>query len=54
MAKISERPPDEELTSIRVFIETSDFNAVSDEVREIVERYLPDLIPKLPAKKPAF
>jgi hypothetical protein len=51
VAKLFERPPDEELASIRSFIETSDLEAVSDEVREIVERYLPDLTPKLPVKK---
>jgi hypothetical protein len=50
-----QRPPEEELETIRLMIETTKLVVVSDEVREAVERYLPDLRMKLPpqSKVPA-
>ena len=45
-----QRPPDEELETIRLFLDCSELTTVSDEVREVVERYLPDLKYKLPPK----
>ena len=46
-----QKPPDEELDNIRLFVETNKLDVISDELREIVESYLPDLRDKLPPKK---
>jgi hypothetical protein len=45
-----QQPPDEELETIRLMMETTKLDVVSDEVREIVERFLPDLRKKLPPR----
>jgi hypothetical protein len=47
---MTERPPDSEIATVRLFIESSTLDVVSDEVREFVEKYLPDLVHKLPPK----
>jgi hypothetical protein len=41
---------DEEIETVRVYIETVKPVVVSDEVRAVVERYLPELKNKLPKK----
>jgi hypothetical protein len=46
------RPPEEELASSRLMIEAANFEFVSDQIREFVEQYLPDLKDKLPPKPP--
>ena len=46
-----QKPPDEELENIRLFVETNKLDVITDELREIVENFLPDLRNKLPPKK---
>jgi mono/diheme cytochrome c family protein len=41
---------DEEIETVRAYIETTKPTVVSDEVRAVVERYLPELKSKLPKK----
>ena len=41
---------DEEVDTVRVYIETTRPAVVSDEVRAVVERYLPELRHKLPQR----
>jgi hypothetical protein len=41
---------DEEIERVRAYIETTKPTVVSDEVRAVVERYLPELKDQLPKK----
>jgi hypothetical protein len=50
MDKISVPPFVHELDALRLFLETKPVGIVSDEIREVVERYLPELKHKLPPK----
>jgi hypothetical protein len=45
-----QRPHTAEIATIRRFIETTKLDDVNDEVREFVEKYLPDLVSKLPPR----
>ena len=44
------RPPEDHLQLIRLCVSTAKLSIVTDELRETVERYLPDLKHRLPDK----
>ena len=48
MDKKPSAPFPHELEAIRICVETGNVGIVNDELREIVERYLPDLKNRLP------
>ena len=48
-SEVSENPINEaDLAKIRHFIQTTELDAISDTMREVVEEYMPDLVYKLP------
>jgi hypothetical protein len=48
-SEVSENPINEaDLAKIRHFIQTTEMDAISDTMRDIVEQYMPDLVYKLP------
>ena len=51
MAKEPQKLHPAEIETLRRFIEATELDVVSDEVREAVERYLPKLKHKLPPKR---
>ena len=46
----TEHPHTAEIATLRCFIETAKLDDVSVKVREFVEKYLPDLVHKLPPR----
>jgi hypothetical protein len=48
---MSKKPTAQELSAIREFIETTEIDVDSDEMRELIEREMPDLIYRLPSRK---
>jgi hypothetical protein len=48
-SEVSEIPINEvDLAKIRHFIQTTEMDAISDTMRDVVEQYMPDLVYKLP------